>query len=551
MKTILVADDEKIIRDGIAGSIKKEFGENVNVLTARNGKAALEAVCSKENHVDIVLTDIIMPELSGIELITECRKKNIPCEFIILSSYDDFSYAQSAIRNGVCEYILKPCGNKEIFETIKKVCNKIDSNKKEKEFTIQTKNSILCSWFEGRTDFYQIKEYLGINTEQHLRLFVLPNIMTGKTESKAASQKIFSVISQLESIIDNSVCFYKDSHIFVLVSSQTKINCADSLNVFEKIKNQLSGSSDQDKDTELPKTTSTLSQTNPDTDSFENTCIAGKFPVIISELFSPDSSEKVFEKLKETLCLLYYFKDRNAVYTEKIDFSKTPDAEKVNAHYSELGEKILNFTQTTSSKNEIEEELKKIALICVKKMYSFETVKKLTLTFFLSYITKTKFYKDSDLPEIINVDRITKSQNFENLYLAAKESAYSIIKKQKELLCTNYTKQIRKVIEYVNKNFSDPALSLLKVTQEEVYMNPDYLGKLFKKETGKKFSTYLLEKRMEKAKELMEDIDLSIAEIAYKTGFGSNPSYFSQMFRKESGSTPTEFRENIFKANLE
>lgn len=549
MKTILVADDEKIIRDGIAGSIKKEFGENVNILTARNGKAALEAVCSKENHVDIVLTDIIMPELSGIELITECRKKNIPCEFIILSSYDDFSYAQSAIRNGVCEYILKPCGNKEIFETIKKVCNKVDSNKRDREFSIQTKNSILCSWFEGKTDFSQIKEYLGINTERHFRLFVLQYFLYSKTKSKVTSQKLFSAISQIESFIDNSVCFYKESHIFVLISSQSKTSCSDSLSVFEKIKNQLSGISDQD--TELPETTSTLSETKPDTDSFENTCIAGKFPVIISEPFTPDSSKEVFEKVKETLCLLYYFKDRNAVYTEKIEFSKTPDAENVNAHYKELGEKIFNLTETEISEKEITEELKKIALICAKKMYSFETVKKLTLTFFLSYITKTKFYKDSDLPEIINVDRITKAQNFENLYLAAKESVSSIIKKQKELFSTNYTKQIRKVIEYVNKNYSDSALSLLKVTQEEVYMNPDYLGKLFKKETGQKFSTFLFEKRMEIAKELMEDIDLSIAEIAYKTGFGSNPSYFSQMFRKETGYTPSEYREKIFKTNRE
>ena len=106
-------------------------------------------------------------------------------------------------------------------------------------------------------------------------------------------------------------------------------------------------------------------------------------------------------------------------------------------------------------------------------------------------------------------------------------------------------KIIQKVISYVKEHLDDENLSLLKVADEVVYMNPDYLGRLFKKEVGKKFSTYLVHSRVQKAVDLMHEMDeVKVFEIASQVGFGNNPRYFGQVFKKHTGITPSEYKHN-------
>jgi len=78
-----------------------------------------------------------------------------------------------------------------------------------------------------------------------------------------------------------------------------------------------------------------------------------------------------------------------------------------------------------------------------------------------------------------------------------------------------------------------------------LYMNADYLGKLFKKETGERFSNYVMKARMEKAIELIGEMDdVKVFELAELLGFGDNPQYFSQVFKKHTGFTPSEFKRS-------
>ncbi|NLG83368.1 MAG: helix-turn-helix domain-containing protein, partial [Firmicutes bacterium] len=107
----------------------------------------------------------------------------------------------------------------------------------------------------------------------------------------------------------------------------------------------------------------------------------------------------------------------------------------------------------------------------------------------------------------------------------------------------NYNRIIRQVIQYVNENLSDSSLSLNYIASKILYLNPDYLGKLFKKECGIKFSDYLMKLRMEKAKQLLITAgDLKMYEVARRVGFGDNVAYFGQVFRKYTGLLPSEYR---------
>ena len=122
MYKLMFVDDEKLILDGLKYILDWNSMDLEIVHEAKNGRDALDKF--KEEPVDIVITDINMPIMSGLTLINEIKKINKDVSFIVLSGYDEFSYAQKAISLGVENYILKPIDDMELEETIKKICKK-------------------------------------------------------------------------------------------------------------------------------------------------------------------------------------------------------------------------------------------------------------------------------------------------------------------------------------------------------------------------------------------------------------------------------------------
>ena len=107
-----------------------------------------------------------------------------------------------------------------------------------------------------------------------------------------------------------------------------------------------------------------------------------------------------------------------------------------------------------------------------------------------------------------------------------------------------YSIVINQIMGEIDKHISNPDLSLKWLAQEIIFMNKDYLGKQFKKEIGKTFTEYLMEYRMNRAKELITQSNkLQISEIAEKIGFKNNPSYFSRAFKKFTGVTPLNYQK--------
>ncbi|SNZ11504.1 Helix-turn-helix domain-containing protein [Terribacillus aidingensis] len=105
-----------------------------------------------------------------------------------------------------------------------------------------------------------------------------------------------------------------------------------------------------------------------------------------------------------------------------------------------------------------------------------------------------------------------------------------------------YSSVVNKMIDSIGDNIENPDLSLRWVASEVLYMNTDYLGKLFKKEVGEKFSAYVLNRKIDKALDIMEkQNDIKVFELAEKVGYGNNPQYFSHIFKKRTGSTPTDW----------
>jgi two-component system, response regulator YesN len=107
---------------------------------------------------------------------------------------------------------------------------------------------------------------------------------------------------------------------------------------------------------------------------------------------------------------------------------------------------------------------------------------------------------------------------------------------------------INQIIDEIDKHISNPDLTLKWLAQEVIFMNKDYLGKQFKKETGQTFSEYLIQYRMNMAKELFtQSNQLQICDVAEKIGFKNNPAYFSRAFKKFTGLTPLTYQKKVRK----
>ena len=131
MNTVFIADDELIIRQGIKCIIDwEQLGFEI-IGEASNGEDALNFILSKKP--DLVLMDIRMPKMLGLEVVENARKRGFNGKVIILSGYTDFKYAQAAIKNGVDYYLTKPIDEDELYETVSAISSQINKEAKEEE----------------------------------------------------------------------------------------------------------------------------------------------------------------------------------------------------------------------------------------------------------------------------------------------------------------------------------------------------------------------------------------------------------------------------------
>ena len=128
MYRVLIVDDEKIERKGIT-FLLKQMDVECNIIESVNGQAALEYLA--ENKTDILLTDVKMPHMDGIELIRQIKERNINpgMKIVIISGYNDFEYAKLAVKLGVSDYLLKPVDPKEFELTMKKIVDELDNER--------------------------------------------------------------------------------------------------------------------------------------------------------------------------------------------------------------------------------------------------------------------------------------------------------------------------------------------------------------------------------------------------------------------------------------
>lgn len=524
---VLIVDDEKFIRKGLITTVNWNKVGIEAVEEAENGKKAIEII--QDFTPNIILSDIKMPFFDGLQL-SKYVYENFPkIKIILLSGYDEFSYAQQAIRYGVMDYLLKPIKEEKLIETIQAVKGVIiEEERREKEIL-------------------SIKEKL--NTSLSIsREYYLKNLMYGSETDFENVKKEFECLN---------ISFKPENIVVMVIKFKYKENEISTIN-FAKIKDEIQRIISKDFD-------------------FEYVHIFGKNAAII--IHKPENfhevefmkmikekADKLVKLLKVSLNISVCIgigSFQNSI--EKIKHSF--DEAIVLTQYSQSNERTGVASSTDITKNDIgiqkklfklEEDVElwmrtgnmepvyqmldniaeqvrpavKEELECYKRL-CIELIIKMNKVMDEFHIDNGIFITDELYAQLLDMRNLMDIREYMLVELKRYEELLNKFKKD-----NSNKKLIQKSIQYMKEHYKED-LAVISVAKE-VGLSPNYFSHLFKQEIGKSFVNVMNEYKIEKAKQLLAQGELKIYEVADSLGF-SDYRYFTQIFKKYVGCTPKEY----------
>ncbi|EGD48875.1 two component transcriptional regulator, AraC family [Ruminiclostridium papyrosolvens DSM 2782] len=529
MYKVFLVDDEVIVRHGIRDCIKWEQTDFVFSGEAPDGEFALPLIM--EIKPDILITDIKMPFMDGLEL-SQVVRKNMPwVKIIILSGHDEFGYAREAMRIGVTEYLLKPVTAQDLLESLEKVKDLIINEKRERENAEKIRKQLaenaplfrdkfLSELLLGMVPPVEVIdncESLDINI---ISKFYIVEILELETPKKNASDGEYTEVLQAEALIDSIVS--KNSEIIKfrrMLGEIIVIIKGDNLQNIEEAAYSLAQSFKY----EVERKTSCIlgisiggareriqgiTQSFKEADEIKNyRYIYGKRKILgINDIKSDMGSKKDFIKI-----------DMNNTY----EFLKC-------GLKSDVGSFVDKFIDNL---NEI--EMKSPMYI----HYLFMDV----------VISASRFVEELGgeietlLPWVSNLESFVAGIDSIEKFGELTEYTLKIVLEFRDTRVERkYDSIIKKAKEYIHSNFANSNISLISVASY-VNVSPSHFSTIFSQEAGENFIEYLTKVRVKKAMELLKTTSLKSSEIAYNVGY-NDPHYFCYIFKKATGITPKEYR---------
>jgi two-component system response regulator YesN len=513
---VLLVDDERMIIEGISKVMNwSAFGTEL-AGTARNGIEGLDFIM--EHQPDIVITDIRMPGLDGIELISKVRELDLSVQFIMLSGFGEFDYARSAMQFGVKHYLLKPSGEDAIGEALTEIVGELDRRRNKDQF------------FERMEA--EFKKMMPHVKEQILREFVM-NKTYGKSDWEryrglfgfaAGHGKVRMVLFQAEGA-------YEFEHLFALKNIAGDILGADTLLLSTTIGPHVLLLVKHDDDT-----SKTLVN---DIETIKG-IFTGFYKMDVTiALSEPGDMTDARSQYRETLACLnhrFYLGEGSLITKRDIAADAAEDGGKDLDFDEDRFSMLIKSGRWDDVTGALDEFFGKLTALRL----SAELAQSYVITLFMVVIRQDAAHMAEHLQKLAQIGNARTLQGLKEFLEA---TARSITIRNYEVNKRKHSSIVQKVLEIIGENLGNPTLSLNSVAGEMLYMNPDYLGKLFKKEVGEKFSNYVMKTRMEKAIDhIVQTGDVKVFELAEMLGFGDNPQYFSKVFKKYTGFTPSEFR---------
>lgn len=535
---ILIVDDEEIIRSGIGNKIRRLIPRAVVVGEAQDADEGLELI--KSCKPNIIITDICMPEIDGIEFIRRAKEIDARLKFIIVSGYQDFGYAKSAISLGVDEYLLKNIDNEQLKGSICKIEKKLEEELK-KESVI----SNLASQVRTYIDFLKNKYFSDIIN--HTDEFDIQQILKKlDTLDIKFTKQYFTVMSIVISCFEEQSDFLLEKDLPLLKFSIRNISeevlaPLGIVAAFENLKDnrQVVVLINHDKvfDTANDIQIGSLSR---------GIIFAMNKYFKVSVSIGIGKSCNTQKEIPNSFMQSYIAVLQRIVQgnNKVINFDEVTDSNRITFFLSdEQKMKLVNYIKEGNHKRSTE-ITDKIFEHIEKENIPYNNIRVLSIDLFLMM---SKTVKESGG----SWDKIFKEDIFSENYLlqcTSLNALKNLINSNIACICSyisDLTKsQGKKVIDEMKEYIDQYYYSEVSLTDlaNKYYMNSNYMGQLFKSEVGENFVDYLTKKRIEKSVNLLLNTEFQAYKIAEMVGY-ANPRYFYDVFKKVVGVTPSQFRQ--------
>lgn len=494
---ILVADDEYYARKVLVMMLEKSGLPILVEGDFEDGEEVIEYL--QENEADIIITDIRMPNLDGLELAKYVQEHLPKCAVVVETGYEDFQYAKKALRYHVKDYLTKPINESELLECIKDILiekakfdnleniNKLKGVVENLDFAQLIHNKKLfddmmpADLWNAHSWFYMVKGEVSNSGYQKIE-----NYLQGKKNASNIQSWYFK--NKGECIL---LFFCKEKMDF-----KACIGEADFLQLRNSIgHNSWFGISGIHKErAEIEK-------------AYRECIYAINNRILINDnLFFWKKELEITNLLeKETL----------EIFSKFIEFGRIHEAEKI---------------------------IDKLFARCIKEHANIYSLYNAVIQLFS--VLRNNYYNRCQVPageggyflfdfKIDLYQFHTADELKEYLFMILKEVGEKNEEDENELLIEN-------ILGYLENHYADD-ITLNELAEHKYFVSVGHLSRTFKNKTGQTFSKYLTELRLKKAKEFLINTDFDITDIATFTGY-NDASYFTQIFRKSCGMTPSEYR---------
>ncbi|NIK76610.1 two-component system response regulator YesN [Paenibacillus castaneae] len=519
MYKVLLVDDEKIIVEGISRTVNWNAYNTELIGTARHGLEALSMI--ERDMPDIVISDIKMPGMNGLQLVEKVYEKYPHISFILLSGFSEFDYARTAMQFGVKHYLLKPCNENSITEAMSEVIEELEKRHSQETFMHNMQKELSKVLPHAKEQFLKElvtnKTYGQRDWDDYGRLFRITidndkiRLLLFQLEGKFEFEHMFAIKNIAEDVLGQSIMLLSTTigkHVLLLIKDTQETETESLFTQLKEIKNTF---------TSYYKLDAT---------------------VAVSDAGQIIHARKMYRETLECLNYQFYLGEGSIITKKDIEHDEVGivkpfiyDEEPICMHvksgdWEYVGAELRNYFEMLAD-SRMDTHLSKSYVIPL----------------YVSIVRQGKPDEINDyLKKIASFDQFHTLRTIEQFVT---ENAQQICLNNYQMQTKKHSCIIHKMIGIIKEHISNPDLSLNWVASEILYMNADYLGKLFKKETGEKFSNYVVKLRMEKAMEEIEKTgDVKVFELAERLGFGDNPQYFSQVFKKYTGFTPSEYKRS-------
>lgn len=508
---VMIVDDEAIFRTGLT-HLHDWNKEGIEVVAqAANGMEALDLVAKVQPHV--VITDIMMPVMDGIELVKQLRKNYPAIKIIILSSFSEFELVREVFKYGVDDYLLKPkVTAEELISIIHNSCEpSATAVSLDLSIPLLKEPAIIFSqWFE-QDDALSEKDRDELSKQMNHSYFTM--LVTNITVLQSLTNSSQYELEQY--MLDAGYEYFKHvSYVAVF----TKSHVALVLNYNEEEESYLK-----------PAIVQFVNKVNMQYGTL-------KFIHMNAVALIDDLKDK-YLLAQQALHKAIYFSNRSVILENEIKLEQFEVTFEHDAFVNAL--KWMTFNQANESLTKYFEKVNVTQALDEYTLKRFiqhiiytvmSTLEHLKLPFTEQSSEKLKWFKKIDLATTIN-----DLEDIVNEFMYMVQQQFNDQNEHSEVNLLN------QIIEYIHEHY-DQDISLSELA-ERFHMNYSYLSWYFKHRTSENLTTYINKIRIEKAKELLKYTEDTISQISAKIGF-SEHNYFSKVFKKFSGMTPLEYRSS-------